>query len=125
MEIVFASGEELARSERELIEVIAASGEVLVTWRAFKDGEPCLLSPWFERLEAFHRLAWGEGLGDEGMAELISAQVPRVEAGAPSTRPAPALANPLVPPAISASGYNSLLACPYQYYARHALRLNE
>jgi ATP-dependent helicase/nuclease subunit B len=31
----------------------------------------------------------------------------------------------LVPVALSASGYNSLMACPYQFYARHALHLNE
>jgi ATP-dependent helicase/nuclease subunit B len=30
-----------------------------------------------------------------------------------------------VPSTISASGYNSLLACPYQFYARHGLHLNE
>jgi ATP-dependent helicase/nuclease subunit B len=30
-----------------------------------------------------------------------------------------------VPASLSASGYNSLMACPYQFYARHALHLNE
>ena len=39
--------------------------------------------------------------------------------------PAPAPSHSLVPGRISASGYNSLVACPYQYYARHMLRLNE
>jgi len=31
----------------------------------------------------------------------------------------------LIPKRISASGYNSLVACPYQFYARHMLSLNE
>jgi ATP-dependent helicase/nuclease subunit B len=35
------------------------------------------------------------------------------------------LPSSLVPEAVSASGYNSLMACPYQFFARHALRLNE
>jgi ATP-dependent helicase/nuclease subunit B len=31
----------------------------------------------------------------------------------------------VVPATVSISGYNSLVACPYQFYARHILRLNE
>lgn len=43
----------------------------------------------------------------------------------PSSFPSPSLPVPLVPQTISASSYNSLLACPYQFYARHGLHLNE
>ena len=39
--------------------------------------------------------------------------------------PTPIVRHSLIPSRISASGYNSLVACPYQYYARHILRLNE
>jgi len=39
--------------------------------------------------------------------------------------PAPAAPRSLIPSRISASGYNSLVACPYQYFSRHMLRLNE
>ena len=39
--------------------------------------------------------------------------------------PRPVVPHSLVPSRISASGYNSLVACPYQFYARHILRLNE
>jgi len=39
--------------------------------------------------------------------------------------PAPIVPQSLIPSRISASGYNSLVACPYQFYARHMLRLNE
>ncbi len=42
-----------------------------------------------------------------------------------SDMPAPAVSQSLIPRRISASGYNSLVACPYQYYARHILHLNE
>ncbi len=31
----------------------------------------------------------------------------------------------MVPASVSISAYNSLVACPYQFYARHILRLNE
>jgi ATP-dependent helicase/nuclease subunit B len=119
-------GAELARTERDLIDLIAGSGEVLVTWRAVRDGEPSLLSPWFERLEAFHQLAWGEKLADDTLAELIAALGSRSGERYEFTRcPAPSLPETLVPRRVSASSYNSLLVCPYQYFARHALRLNE
>jgi ATP-dependent helicase/nuclease subunit B len=128
----------LARQERELIDVLADCGEVFVTWQARKDNEPNLLSPWFERLEAFHRLAYGAGLRDEGFAAVIAAVQIKDETLNPgggfspaspiphhASMPSPSLPESLVPTTVSASGYNSLLACPYQFYARHGLRLNE
>ncbi len=138
-------GTALARQERELADVLADCDEAFVTWQARKDGEPNLLSPWFERLETFHRLAHGEGLRDEGFAALVAAAQVKDEGGRmkdevpcpgdgfspssfilhPSSFPSPSLPVPLVPSTISASGYNSLLACPYQFYARHGLHLNE
>lgn len=38
--------------------------------------------------------------------------------------PRPTALSALLPQHISPSGYNSLVACPYQFYARHILRLN-
>lgn len=38
--------------------------------------------------------------------------------------PRPVVPPALIPKHISPSGYNSLVACPYQFYARHMLRLN-
>lgn len=42
-----------------------------------------------------------------------------------SAQPAPGVATESVPASVSISAYNSLVACPYQFYARHILRLNE
>ena len=39
--------------------------------------------------------------------------------------PRPVIFPELIPAQISPSGYNSLVACPYQYFARHVLHLNE
>ena len=55
-------------------------------------------------------------------AEVGGADFPLPNAAA---MPAPSAPKNLIPSRISASGYNSLVACPYQYYARHMLRLNE
>ncbi len=40
-------------------------------------------------------------------------------------QPAPVVDSESVPQRISTSAYNSLVACPYQFYAHHILRLNE
>jgi len=42
-----------------------------------------------------------------------------------SSQPVPSVATDAVPVSVSISAYNSLVACPYQFYARHILRLNE
>ncbi len=39
--------------------------------------------------------------------------------------PHPVVPAELIPQRISPSGYNALMACPYQYFARHVLHLNE
>ncbi|MBZ0105263.1 MAG: PD-(D/E)XK nuclease family protein [Sulfuricella denitrificans] len=116
---------------QDLIGLLACVPEVCVTWQARKNGEPNPLSPWFERLETFHVLAYGLSLREAGGDEAIAAQVDLCEkkdglaALAMTCHPAPSLPPALVPETISASGYNSLMACPYQFFARHALHLNE
>lgn len=116
---------------QNLADLISACPEVKVTWQERKNGEPNPLSPWFERLEIFHVLAYGASLRGTGGGAALSPQVISQEKHdcvatlAMTSRPTPVLPSSLVPSTISASGYNSLMACPYQFYTRHALRLNE
>ena len=97
-------------------------------WRAWQDGERNPVSPWFERLQTLHQLAWNDDLADTRLAALLPHA--RVAAPAPAPLPAPTqvphptLDTTQVPTRISVSAYNSLLACPYQYFARQVLRLN-
>jgi len=77
-----------------------------------------------------HCISWpyGDDLADKELAGMLAgAQVRAAEFSMPdrSAMPSPVPLRSLVPGRISASGYNSLVACPYQYYARHMLRLNE
>jgi ATP-dependent helicase/nuclease subunit B len=124
---------ELRLLQEDLVALVRNCAAIFVTWQAAKNAEPNLLSPYFERLETVHAIAWGCGLRDEEMAQLLPlAQVCAPDQAANeacpvggSANPRPALPQALVPQSITASGYNSLLACPYQFYARHALRLNE
>jgi ATP-dependent helicase/nuclease subunit B len=109
--------------------LIVSCGDVLVSWQRTLDGEPNLLSPFFERLNALHALAYGATLDDDAAAvrAALAIVTPASSAAPPAAtvQPAPPAAAALIPQQISASGYNALMACPYQYYARHMLRLAE
>lgn len=114
------------RQLADLSGLLCRSGEVWASWQSLKQGEPNLLSPHLEQLNAFHLHAFGMDLIDRDFSKLIPLlrlEQRRSPHMAGTTRPAPAIVQELVPESISASGYNSLLACPYQYYAARILRL--
>lgn len=115
---------------QDLGQLLTSCNEIWISWQARKNAEPNLLSPWFERLDTFHELAYGAGLSAHALPPALPAARPgQDEVGARfaanQRQPRPSLPEERVPQEISASGYNSLVACPYQYFARHALRLNE
>ena len=121
--------ERVREMEGELGALIASCGAVAVTWQRIPGGEPNQLSPPLERLAALHRLGYGSTLDDDAaLARLIDAGV-RAPGEAldlePTRRPAPRAPAGLLPTKISASGYNSLVACPYQFRARYVLGLAE
>jgi ATP-dependent helicase/nuclease subunit B len=119
--------ERVREMEAQLGALIAACGAVAVTWQRMPGGEPNQLSPPLERLAALHRLAYGGELDDDAaLARLTGAEVraPGETVGMePTRRPAPRAPASLLPRKISASGYNSLVACPYQFHARYVLGL--
>jgi ATP-dependent helicase/nuclease subunit B len=115
--------------EAQLGALIAACGSVAATWQRMPGGEPNQLSPPLERLAALHRLAYGGELDDvAAISRLDGAEVRAPGEAAtlePTRRPAPRAPAGLLPRKISASGYNSLVACPYQFHARYVLGLAE
>ena len=118
----------LARQRDDLLALLALNDTVLATWQASKNGEKNLLSPYLELLRALHQLAYGDDMAESDLGDLLeSAQVRTTAFPLPdaAVMPAPSAPPSLVPGRISASGYNSLVACPYQFYARHILHLNE
>ena len=116
-------------TEAALAALIAGCDDVVATWQRVRDGEHNLLSPPFERLCALHRLAYGAALDDEALALRAAVALVRTEgnelAVASSASPAPRIPPPLIPSTLSASGHNTLMACPYQFYARYVLGLAE
>ena len=118
----------LAQQRDDLLALLAMNDTVLATWQSSRNGEANLLSPWLEMLRALHSLAYGDDLAEHELADMLEqAQVRTVAFPLPelAAMPAPRVSHNLIPQRISASGYNSLVACPYQYYARHMLHLNE
>jgi ATP-dependent helicase/nuclease subunit B len=112
----------------DLLGLLALNDEVLVTWQTRKNGEPNLLSPHFEMLRALHVLAYDDDLAARELSEILDAANVRqteFELPASADMPHPVVVSSLLPQRISPSGYNSLVACPYQFYARHVLRLND
>ena len=112
----------------DLLALLALNDEVLVTWQAHQNGEPNMLSPHFEMLRALHVLAYGDDLAARGLAAVLDDAGVRnagFDLPPPAEMPHPVLSSGLLPQRISPSGYNSLVSCPYQFYARHALRLND
>ncbi len=113
------------RQRDDLHALLALNDCVLVTWQKERDGEGRLLSPFLQMLRDGYEQAHGDDLEENGLSAFLAAEdAHRVEL-LPAAQPAPSVASDAVPPRVSISAYNSLVACPYQFYARHILRLNE
>lgn len=103
---------------RDLTELLSANPEVVLSWQSHKNGEPNAISRWIERLQLTLERAGAEKLPmhrSEIAPQNLRMMLPAM--------PAP-VAPQLLPRKLSASGYNSLVACPYQFFATRMLGLN-
>lgn len=109
--------------------LLEAAPRVLLTLRRQQDGEDILPSPWVEVLRAFHRLAWDDELTDPVLAAWLhdaASEVFRCDTTAlppPVTMARPALPAAMLPKTVSASAYQQLIDCPYQFFAARGLGL--
>ncbi|WP_026075942.1 PD-(D/E)XK nuclease family protein [Noviherbaspirillum massiliense] len=102
---------------RDFAEVLQSNTEVVLSWQAHKNGEPNPPSPWIERLQlALERAGAGR------IPAHATCIQPRQMMRTPVSMPAPS-APQLLPLRLSASAYNSLVACPYQFFATRMLNL--
>ncbi|MDR0441225.1 MAG: PD-(D/E)XK nuclease family protein [Candidatus Accumulibacter sp.] len=123
-ELGLATREDGERKLRRALELLfSMTPRVVATWQAERDGEANLLSPALSLLSTLHLLAWNDDL-------YAAPQPPRGEAAAdaataphPAERAAPVAPPALIPQRVSVSAYASLIACPYRFFARHALGL--
>ncbi|MCW8994002.1 MAG: PD-(D/E)XK nuclease family protein, partial [Gammaproteobacteria bacterium] len=120
--------EQLAQRYYHFRRLLEAAPRVLLTHRRQHDGETIAPSPWLELLQAFHQLAYGSSLEASELRRLLAdpnSQVVQRQRPLPppGQRPQPALAAALIPCRYSASAYQQLLDCPYQFYAARGLGL--
>ena len=91
-----------------------------MSWQSDATDEPSPPAPWLHALILEARRAG---------ADILQSPVPEaaLSSGGAHVRsaPMPSLLAEQVPARISASGYQSLVDCPYQYFARAVLRLRE
>lgn len=113
--------EKEAELQAALADVLARAPKVAAVWQARRDGEPVALSPRLETLDLWHRTRFGRGLRQvcASYAELADEQTVFEATAEASPRPA------RLSERVTVSGWQSLIACPYLYYARHLLGLNE
>jgi ATP-dependent helicase/nuclease subunit B len=103
---------------RDFAELVSSNPVIVLSWQAHRNGEPNPVSNWIARLD----LALARGAHPplaQHQAALPQARLP----AAPPGMPAPA-APRLLPEKLSASGYASLVACPYQFFATRMLGLS-
>jgi ATP-dependent helicase/nuclease subunit B len=99
----------------DLAAVLLRVPRVIVTWRSREGDEPRALAAWLTRLRA---VAQAAGVDSRRTNDASQLEV----AVAAMQRPAPRAPHRL-PAAISATHYQSLVDCPYQFYARYMLGL--
>jgi ATP-dependent helicase/nuclease subunit B len=103
---------------REFAALMSGNGETVLSWQTIRDGEPNPVSPWIARLQLTLERANAPDLPTvRPLLELQRLQVVSAQ------MPAPAAPH-LLPQKLSASGYNSLVACPYQFFATRMLGLS-
>ncbi len=120
--------EQLAERFHHFRRLLESAPKILLTCRHHQDGEEVAPSPWLEALRSFHRLAYNDDLHATELANLLPhpfTQVTNREAPLPmpSHRPAPRLPSALLPSQYSASAYQQLMDCPYQFYVARGLSL--
>lgn len=121
-ELGLATREVRARQQlRDFACLLLSCPQVVVSWRMQIDGEVNLVSPWIQRLELELRRDAGKPEGDV-LARHVVPEAPLALTERLLQMPAPS-APSLLPSHLSASGYNSLVACPYQFFASRMLRL--
>jgi len=114
---------------RQFYRLLHSAPAILISHRAEQDGEPVSPSPWLAALVGFHQLAYHDDLQSQPLHALLRSgqtQVKRWDSDdvpARQTQPQPRLPEELIPQTISASDYQSLLDCPYQFFTSRCLHL--
>lgn len=110
--------------------LLEAAPRLLLTYHHEQNGESIAPSPWLAAIQNFHQLAWGDRLDAMTLNQYLAAGYTGFNCSLPleTNKPVPAqprVACPaqLLPTSLSASGYQQLIDCPYQFFAARCLNL--
>ncbi len=109
---------------QDLFGVLSRSASAWISWQGQHPREPQLASPWVSALLLAAKRGGANLFAKLPMPMLQTLLLGRVSGGIAST-PAPVVEFQQVPRKISASGYQQLVDCPYQYFAQSILKLRE
>ena len=102
---------------RDWIYLLSTSKTTIFCWQQYQAGQKVLLSPWLERLALYLASHYSIQLTQQRI-EIRSINVEDVKVHMPSPS-----ACDLLPARFSASSINTLMRCPYQFFARYMLGL--
>lgn len=109
-------------------QVLLSSPEILFTACNEDKGEPKPVSPWLELLTSFYQLVFSGTLDNTGLRSLVQSRCEVFNCDdktlpVESQQAASAIPGDLIPEKISASSYQRIINCPYQYFSADGLRL--
>jgi ATP-dependent helicase/nuclease subunit B len=101
---------------------LLAQGPSLLSWQAWHNDEPNPPSLYIVRLQALHQAAWHCRLDSQP-----AGRPPTRQEGLPHSahQPAPRISSSQLPRRCSATAYQTLIDCPYRFFARYVLGLKE
>lgn len=121
-----------ARAERfhHFRRLLESAPEILITATNEDNGEPVPLSPWLEIFDRFYYHAYHQSLLNTQLAAIVAADgsevilCPDMSLPDRDLAPSPQLPASIIPSKFSASSYQQLMNCPYQYYVARGLNLS-
>lgn len=114
---------------RLFINLLLNAETILLTHRSTQDDEPVIASPWLLSIQQFHKNAYGDKLDAAELQAILSTQTAQVIRCDSHTlpekqrQPGPIVPKALIPQSFSASSYQQLMNCPYQFFAAQCLQL--
>lgn len=110
--------------------LLEAAPEILITANNEENGEEVPLSPWLEIIHRFYQQTYSSSLEDNELKGLVnnpaSSVIRCTEKSLPekTTQAKSSLPEELVPKHYSPSSYQTLMNCPYQFFASRGLNLS-
>lgn len=121
--------EQLSHKFYQFRRLLELSDTIIITRRIEHENEDVVCSPWVERIKSFHTIAYQQDLVNQFLTQHAGSTDATVTDNSASS-PSPVTANPgisiteeLIPKYISASAYQQLIDCPFQFFAARCLKL--